>query len=34
MMQVVTWLSVIVLGPGAVAVFAWFLLELKRNRPK
>ena len=30
MMQVVTWLSVIVLGPGAVAIFVWFLLDLKR----
>jgi hypothetical protein len=30
MMEVVTWLSVIVLGPGAVAIFVWFLCDLKR----
>jgi hypothetical protein len=30
MMQVATWLSVIVLGPGAVVIFVWFLLDLKR----
>jgi hypothetical protein len=30
MMQLATWLSVIVLGPGAVAIFIWFLLDLKR----
>jgi hypothetical protein len=30
MIQVVTWASVVVLGPGAIAVFIWFLRDLKR----
>jgi hypothetical protein len=30
MMEIATWLSVIVLGPGAVAIFVWFLYDLKR----
>ena len=30
MIQFVTWASVIVLGPGAVAIFVWFLRDLKR----
>jgi hypothetical protein len=30
MMQIATWLSVIILGPGAVAIFIWFLLDLRR----
>jgi hypothetical protein len=30
MMQVATWLSVIILGPGSVAIFVWFLADLKR----
>jgi hypothetical protein len=30
MMEIVTWLSVIVLGPGAVAVFVWFLVDVKQ----
>jgi hypothetical protein len=29
-MKIATWLSVAVLGPGAVALFVWFLLDLKR----
>jgi hypothetical protein len=29
MMEVVTWLSVLALGPGSVAVFVWFLFSLK-----
>ena len=29
-MQLATWLSVIVLGPGAVGIFIWFLVDLKR----
>ena len=29
-MQLATWLSVIALGPGAIAIFAWFLWDLKR----
>jgi len=28
--KVATWASVIVLGPGAVAVFVWFLRDLGR----
>ena len=34
-MQMATWISVLVLGPGSVAIFIWFLLSLKqifRNR--
>jgi hypothetical protein len=30
MMKIATWLSVIILGPGAAAIFIWFLLDLKR----
>lgn len=30
MMEVVTWLSVIVLGPGALAIFVWFLLDVRK----
>jgi hypothetical protein len=30
MIPLVTWLSIIVLGPGAVAVFVWFLVDLRR----
>ena len=30
MMELATWLSVIILGPGSVAIFIWFLLDLKR----
>jgi len=30
MMEIATWLSMIVLGPGAVAIFVWFLYDLKR----
>lgn len=30
MMQFATWLAVIVLGPGALAIFLWFLFDLKR----
>ena len=29
-MKIATWLSVVVLGPGAVALFIWFLFDLKR----
>lgn len=29
-MKIATWLSVIVLGPGAIALFVWFLFDLKR----
>ncbi len=30
MMEIVTWLSVIVLGPGSVAIFVWFLCDLRK----
>ena len=30
MIELATWLSVLVLGPGSVAVFVWFLFDLKR----
>jgi hypothetical protein len=30
MMKLATWLSVIVLGPGSVAIFVWFLMDVKR----
>jgi hypothetical protein len=29
-LQIATWLSVIILGPGAIAIFVWFLWDLKR----
>jgi hypothetical protein len=29
MIPLVTWLCVMILGPGSVAIFAWFLLDLK-----
>lgn len=31
MIEVITWLSVIVLGPGSIAVFVWFLLTLRKS---
>jgi hypothetical protein len=34
MMEIVTWLSVLVLGPGSVAIFIWFLTDLKRILPR
>lgn len=30
MMELATWLSVLILGPGSIAIFIWFLLDLKR----
>jgi hypothetical protein len=30
MMKLATWLSIIALGPGSVAIFIWFLLDVKR----
>lgn len=33
-MQLVTWLSVVILGPGAAVVFIWFLADWTRNSPK
>ena len=29
-MNVLTWLAVAVLGPGAIAVFVWFLRDVRR----
>lgn len=29
-MKIATWLSVAILGPGAIALFVWFLFDLKR----
>jgi hypothetical protein len=29
MIEIVTWLSVLILGPGSVAIFIWFLLSLR-----
>jgi len=29
-MSTLTWLSVLLLGPGAIAVFVWFLVDLRR----
>ena len=29
MMKVVTWLSVLMLGPGSVAIFVWFLFSMR-----
>jgi hypothetical protein len=30
MIEAATWLSVFILGPGSIAVFVWFLLDVKR----
>lgn len=30
MIEIVTWLSVIVLGPGSAAIFVWFLYDLRQ----
>lgn len=29
MMELVTWLSVLILGPGSVTIFVWFLFSLR-----
>ena len=29
MIELLIWLSVIILGPGALAVFVWFLIDLR-----
>jgi hypothetical protein len=29
-MKLATWLSVLVLGPGSIAIFCWFLWDVKR----
>lgn len=28
-MRLATWIAILVLGPGALAVFAWFLRDLR-----
>ena len=28
--ELATWLAVIILGPGSIAIFLWFLADLKR----
>lgn len=30
LIEIGTWISVAVLGPGALAVFIWFLIDLRR----
>ena len=30
MIAVLTWISVIILGPGALTVFIWFLIDMRR----
>jgi hypothetical protein len=30
MMEIATWLSVLILGPGSIAIFVWFLADVKR----
>jgi hypothetical protein len=30
MMEMVTWASVLVLGPGSIAIFVWFLCDLRK----
>lgn len=30
-MKLATWISVLVLGPGALAIFVWFLVDLVRT---
>jgi hypothetical protein len=27
--ELVTWLAIIILGPGSIAIFLWFLSDLK-----
>lgn len=29
-MTLLTWLAILVLGPGALAVFVWFLRDVRR----
>lgn len=30
MIEAATWISIAILGPGSLAIFAWFLADLKR----
>jgi len=30
MLPFITWLSIVVLGPGSIAIFIWFLWDLRR----
>jgi hypothetical protein len=37
MMAAGTWIAIVVLGPGALAIFVWFLADLRemlRDKPK
>lgn len=35
MIEIVTWLSVLILGPGSIAIFVWFLFGVKKMfRPR
>jgi hypothetical protein len=27
--ELITWISAIILGPGALAIFVWFLIDLR-----
>lgn len=29
-MEIASWLAIAVLGPGSIAVFVWFLFDLKK----
>lgn len=31
MMEFVTWLAVLMLGPGSAGIFVWFLFTLRRT---
>ena len=30
MIEIVTWASVVILGPGSIAIFMWFLCDLRK----
>lgn len=32
MIELVTWASVLVLGPGSIAIFLWFVIDLRRQQ--
>lgn len=29
-MQLATWLTILILGPGSIAIFVWFLCDVRR----
>jgi hypothetical protein len=33
-MTLATWIAILVLGPGALAVFVWFLVDLRKEQQK